>query len=120
MIIDSSNGTRLLVNTDTVRIDKYQKENGNGARVYAVMEMINDGKEMVFTSFIDSDDCLTQHGGTLLVLFSDKTTQPYFWSMDGGKLYDAQGQWLCGYLIGTLEVYQKNKEKEKANPRISM
>ena len=122
LITDGASGTRLLVNTDSIRIDKYKKDNGtNGARVYAVMEMINNGEEVVFTSFIDSDDCLVQQGGALLVVFPDKSTQTYFWSMDGSKIYDAEGQWLCGYLIGTLEVYQQNKEKEsKKKPKVTM
>ena len=121
LIIDGSQGTRLLVDTDSVGIDKYQKENGPGARVYATMEMLNGNDEVVFRSIIDADDCLTQHGGTLVTIYPDKSTSSYFWSMEGSKLYDAEGQWLCGYLIGTLEVLQKNKEKEdKKKPKVTM
>ena len=122
LIIDGSQGTRLLVDTDSVGIDKYQKENGSGARVYATMEMLNGNDEVVFRSIIDADDCLSkQEGGTLVNIYSDRTTASYFWSMNGSKLYDAEGQWLCGYLQGTIEVYQKNKEKEdKKKPKVTM
>ena len=121
MITDGASGTRLLVDTDSVGIDKYQKENSNGARVYATMEMLNGDSEFVFRSIIDADDCLTQHGGTLVNVYPDKSTTSYFWSMEGSKLYDAEGQWLCGYLIGTLEVLQKNKEKEvKKKPKVTL
>ena len=120
MIVDSTDGTRLLVDTDTVKMDKYQRNDGtNGMYVFAKMSMIINGNEGIFVAFIDSDECLSkQAGGKLVNVYPDKSTNTYFWSMDGARMYDAEGQWLCGYLIGTLEVYQKNKQK--VNPKSTM
>ena len=112
LVTDGAEGTRLLVDTDSVRIDKYQKEKEVGARIYATMEMINNGEEAVFVAVIDADQCLgTQRGGLLLNVYDNKSISNFFWSMDGGKLYDAEGQWLCGYLQGSVETYLKNKQK---------
>lgn len=113
MIVDSSGGTRLLVEVDSVAIDSYTKaDKSNGTRVYATMEFLSEN-EIVFTAVIDAEDCLVREAGPLLNVYTDKASNIFFWSMKGGKMYDAQGQWLCGYLQGTLENYKKQNKQNK-------
>lgn len=111
LIVDSTSGSRLLVDADSVRIEKYKKSDGPSTQIYATMDMMDQTGETVFVSVIDAKECLNQNGGVLVLFYNDKSTATYFWSGDGNKMYDAQGQWLCGYLKGYLESNAKNKKQ---------
>ena len=118
MIVDSDTGSRLVIDVDSIVIDGYTKPNGqDGTRIHATMATITDEGDIPFRSVIDADECLTQQGGRLVNVYADNSTNSYFWSMSGQKMYDAQGQWLCAYLETTLEIYQKKQEKSKSKPK---
>jgi hypothetical protein len=53
--------------------------------------------------------------GPIVNVYKDGTSNTFFWSKDGGKMYDGQGQWLCGFLKATINQYQKEKTQPKAS-----
>lgn len=118
LVSDSdSNDIRLLVDVDTVLIDKYDKHNTGKKtdyRVSSTMTYISDNSEVNFLVIIDADDCLRKGAGALASRTAGETESKIsFWSSQGQTMRDAQGQWMCGYLKGTLEVTQP-KPKEKS------
>ena len=113
MVTDSTDATRLLVDVDTVKFEKYTRADKTvSARVYAIMEFLSDS-EILFTAVIDTEDCIVREAGPLVNIYADGTNSTFFWAMRGTKMYDAQGQWLCGYVKGVLKQTQKQKPKSK-------
>lgn len=114
LIIDSTTNTRLLVDVDSVKIENYKKGDTTGVSIGATMSLVSNQDETVFVSIIDAEGCISkQQGGALINIYADKSTNQYFWSIDGDKMYDAQGQWLCGYLLGAINTYQKQQSKRR-------
>lgn len=112
IVADSADGSRLLVDVSTVNVEKYKKgDKLEGIRIYAVMSYIAKSEEFVFTSTIDVGECLGKRSGSLISK-SKNSIDTYFWSFEGNKMYDAQGQWLCGIVIGGMETAQKKKEQK--------
>ena len=116
LVTDSSDGTRLVSDVDSVRIDKYTKpDKTTGARIYSTMDFISNNEELVFSAVIDAQDCVDHGAGPIVNVYKDGTSNTFFWSKDGGKMYDGQGQWLCGFLKATINQYQKEKTQPKAS-----
>lgn len=116
LVTDSSDGTRLLVDVDTVQVDKYNKGKSEGTRIHAVMSYLDNSQEYLFTAIIDAHECLEKKSGVLVNVNSKGKSNTYFWSEKGNKMYDAQGQWLCGFLIGSIDAAQKKKQSAPAVP----
>ena len=113
-IIDSEIGTRLMVNVDSVRIDKYYRgKDKNGARVYAVMSYTKNSDTKAFASIIDAQECLEKNSGTLVNVYDDGSKGSFYWTMDGPLMYDAQGQWLCGFLNNVVQNLQDEYQQKK-------
>lgn len=115
-ITDSELGTKLMVNMDSIRIDKYSKgKDQNGARIYAIMSYTKDKNETSFASIIDAHECLEKNSGILLNIYNDGTKGSFYWSSEGALMYDAQGQWLCDYLIGVVKSSYDSQQNQKLN-----
>lgn len=116
LVEDATNGLRLVVDVDSVRVQSYTKEGGVASMaVTAKMSYITqDNEPLVFLSGIDGNDCVYQGGGSIVNVYADRSESNYFWSFKGGKIYDAQGQWLCAYLIDYVEKADKKTKKKPA------
>lgn len=116
-VVDSVNGGRLLIDKESINFSNYTKENGDvGHRVAGVVQFVKEGS-LPYTIVIDTDECLDKGNGILLSLYGDGVNVIDFWTMDGDKVYDAEGQFLCGWTIGTIQKLQKQngaKPKEQA------
>lgn len=122
MIIDSADDSRLLVDTESIVIEGYVTNSGdNSARIFATMKIFTeDQEELPMIAVIDGTECVKQQGGKLIAIIDQEGNGlTYFWSMKGGKMYDSQGQFLCGYFLGTLEQYSEDRNQDK-NPKITM
>lgn len=125
MLADSQDGQRLIVDVDSANIDKYTKNVKTkevGIRVRASMMYIDPNVQTrPFISAIDGDDCIYRQAGSIVNVFDKKTVDTYFWSMQGTKMYDTQGQWLCNFLVTAVEYHdsvEKSKPKSKQKIRI--
>ncbi len=78
-----------------------------------MVQFVKEGS-VPFTIVIDTDECLDKGNGILMSLYSDGVNVTDFWTMDGDKVYDAEGQFLCGWTIGTI---QKLKKQNDAKPK---
>jgi hypothetical protein len=106
-VVDSVNGVRLLIDKDSIKFSNYTKENGDvGHRVAGVVQFVKEGSNP-YTIVIDTDECLTNSNGVLISLYGDGINTTDFWTLDGDKVYDAEGQFLCGWTIGTLQKLKK-------------
>lgn len=96
-VMDSTEKQRLVVDVDTVDFQSYIHDNISYVRIYATMAYIGPQVLPPFVVSIDVDDCLKEKTGILANYLQDGSYQLYYWKMNGKKMYDAQGQWLCGY-----------------------
>lgn len=119
MITDGIDSSRLLVDSESVVIEKYGTDSdNNNVRIHATMKLFVDQEIVIMVAVIDGTECVMQQGGQLSNIISDDgSTLNYFWSMQGNRLYDAQGQWLCGYFLGTIEQYSNEQD---STPKITM
>lgn len=119
VVTDGNSGTRLLADIDSVRFDSYERAlNEHSTRVYATMQYVNGEISDPFIAVIDVVDCMTKQNGLLINKYSGGKTHSYFWDVNGTKLYDAQGAWLCGLSITVAEEFKK--ENSKSKKKISM
>ncbi len=113
MVTDSSDGARLVADADSVEIKEYNKGSEKAVGIFVNMQYVSSGEaNTVFVTAIDVQECLIKKGGTLVNAFGSGKTTTYFWSLDGGKMYDAQGQWMCGYVMGLLKAGDKRVNKK--------
>lgn len=122
LVEDAANGTRLLVDTDSVKITPYSKNSkGDSIAVSARMVYYGPNNDIVeFVTGVDAEDCLTKNGGTIVNVYPDRSQSSYFWSASGSKLYDAQGQWLCMVFLKAADTpvsQPKSKSKSKKEPK---
>ena len=111
VIGDSNTGSRLLVDASTFNLDKTKSGKYN---VYALMKIVNTDKLPSFLAVIDGVQCLSNKSGNLVMVYEKQESIELYWSINGDKLYDMSGAWLCGKL--NAEIYQnstKKKEPEK-------
>lgn len=108
MVTDSNSGTRLVADVDSVKFDKYNKGNSQGHRAMVTMQYVTGEYTEPFLVIIDIDECIQKKSGVLVSKRGD-SQQIYFWTNEGNKMYDAQGQWLCGFTIGSIEALKNKK-----------
>ena len=122
LVEDAANGTRLLVDTDSVKLTPYSRNSTDDSiAISARMVYYGANNDVVeFITGIDAEDCLTKSGGTIVNIYPDKSQSSYFWSASGNKLYDAQGQWLCSVFLKTVDtpvkqpkIKSKSKQESK-------
>jgi hypothetical protein len=111
-IIDNDQGTRLVADLDTVKFSTYEFEGATKNRITATMRFIMENSA-AWVAVIDTDECVTRRRGMLVTVFNDNITKQYFWDDKGATMYDAEGQWLCGYTIGYKSRHQKNVDATK-------
>ena len=119
MVTDSSDGVRLVADVDSIDIRGYNKGTEKATGIFVVMRYVStETNSAKFMAAIDVEECLVKKGGTLVNADGNGKVATYFWSLDGDKMYDAEGQWMCGYLIGIV----KNSEKRaiQAQPKVTM
>jgi len=115
-VTDSSSGLRLVADIDSVVVDKYKTTSGaESVRIYGVMQYVGDDTPP-FTSIIDVTECFAKQRGTMVVVFQDKTSKVYFWDGKGNKMYDAQGQFLCGFAIGLRDKAESREQQGSTTP----
>lgn len=114
-IADSSDGIRLSVDVSTLKVDTYPKQNAVGWRVSATMLYSGERTLPPFIAVIDADDCMQRGGGVLVNILSDADTTTYVWDSNGTKMYDAQGQFLCGWLLKKIEMNRQEKQQNNTN-----
>jgi len=112
MLTESADGTRLIVDVDSVKISKYSETNDNLA-AHAKMKYIGVTNEpLVFLSFIDVEDCLVRGSGKITNIIGTDTNV-YFWTSDRKRMYDIQGQYLCLVVLEVIENINKKEKKSK-------
>ena len=115
LLTDAENGTRLVVDTDSIMLTPYNDVKGEKSiAVSAKMAYIDSQESLQFISGIDGNECVYKGAGTIVNIFPDKTKNGYFWSLKGSKLFDAQGSWLCEYLVRYADQVDKQKNKQPA------
>ena len=113
MVTDSSDGARLVADADSVEIKEYNKGSEKAVGIFVNMQYVSSGEaNTVFVTAIDVEECLIKKGGTLVNAYKSGATSTYFWSLDGPKMYDSQGQWMCGYVMGLLKSGDKRVNKK--------
>ena len=113
MVTDSTDGSRLVADVDSVEIKGYNKGSVKATGIFVNMQYVSSGEtNPVFVTAIDVEECLIKKGGTLVNAYKSGTTSTYFWSLDGPKMYDSQGQWMCGYVMGLLKSGDKRVNKK--------
>jgi len=122
LIQDSETGSRLIADLNSVDVTNYTKNEKTkelGIRAHGHMQIVEvNGSTGVFTAIIDVEDCIQRQAGPIVNLYSDGTSNTYFWSYNGERLYDAQGRWLCAIVLIANEKVQKQRSKEK--PKYTM
>lgn len=115
-VTDSDSGIRLVADVDSIVVDKYKTSSGaESARIYGVMQYVGDDT-LPFTSIIDVTECFAKQRGTMVVVYRDNTSKVYFWDGKGNKMYDAQGQFLCGFAIGLRDkTYEKQRHQDSSS-----
>ena len=113
MVTDSDVGARLIADIDSVQIKEYNKGTKKGTGIFVNMQYVN--ANLIFVSAIDVEDCLLKQQGTLINAYPSGKADTYFWSIDGDKMYDAEGQWMCGVVVGML-----NNTKKQTKPKVTM
>jgi outer membrane lipoprotein-sorting protein len=94
----AAGGGRLQADLESVTIDKYSKtSDGEGMVTTVVMRYLDKEPTASFLVAVDVEECLTREGGTVVIALPDNSTKTYQWSPDSKMMYDAQGQFLCGY-----------------------
>lgn len=112
LVVETKDGYRIIANKDTYRFDKYDNDK---YRAHVVMQIIGDNENSEpFITAIDVDDCVNNQAGALVNVFPDKSKKSYFWSVNGSKIYDAQGAWLC---LVTIEMIRNVNEKKQKNKK---
>lgn len=122
LLTDATNGVRMVVDVNSSKLTPYVKPDGaKSIAVSARMAYIDQTESLQFVAGIDGDECVYNGAGTIINIFPDQTKNNYFWSAQGTKLYDAQGSWLCNYLISFVEKQSNNPEvKQRSKPKISI
>lgn len=111
-IASAVNGEKLIASVESIDVEKYTNSEGKeGYLASAIMRYVGKDYIAPFLAAIDVEECLTKNSGVLIVALPDNTTKKYFWS-DGKMMYDAQGQFLCGY------VKEKYQQRKPAKPKI--
>ena len=111
VVTDSGDGVRLIADIDSVQLKEYNSGTKKSTGIFVNMQYVNT--DFVFVSAIDVEECLLKQRGTLVNAYENGKSNSYFWTVDGNKMYDAQGQWMCGVVIGILNNNKKS-EKPKA------
>lgn len=105
LVSNTDQGDRLIADIDSVEFKPYTIQTPNdGMRVAAIM--MYTGKEFLppFMVSLDSKQCIEDQGGVLINNFGEGEPKVYQWTSTGKRMYDAQGQWLCGYLKAKLRL----------------
>ena len=113
VVTDSGDGVRLIADVESVKVKEYKKGTKKGTGIFVNMQYVNT--DLVFVSAIDVEECLLKQRGTLINAYPSGESNTYFWDISGDKMYDAQGQWLCGAVYGIL----KNNKKQ-TKPKVTM
>jgi hypothetical protein len=113
VVTDSGDGVRLIADVESVKVKEYKKGTKKSTGIFVNMQYVNT--DLVFVSAIDVEECLLKQRGTLINAYPSGESNTYFWDISGDKMYDAQGQWLCGAVYGIL----KNNKKQ-AKPKVTM
>lgn len=104
-------GRRLLINIDTLQSAQVS---GYPAFVEATVQVISPNADESFTgdAKIDRETCIKSNNGNLELLLPDSPKpQELFWDVNGTRLYDSVGKFLCGALRASLN------ESSKAAPQ---
>jgi len=108
-VADSQDGTRLIVDINSITLDEYD---ANKQRVYANMRYISSTEAYdAFITVIDAKECVTKQSGTMFNIYSNGDKQEFFWSVDGNKMYDNQGKFLCLVLFKALDKHKSNNTR---------
>jgi hypothetical protein len=113
VVTDSGDGVRLIADIDSIKVKEYNRGTKKATGIFANMQYVNT--DLIFVSAIDVEECLLKQRGTLINAYPSGQSNTYFWDINSDKMYDAQGQWLCGVVIGIL----KNNNKQP-KPKATM
>lgn len=104
----SVDGILLSADIDSVSLGRV--DGLGGVSVFGVMKY--SGKEYLppFIALISVKECVDSGKGTLYNMFFDNTAQEHTWAMDGKAMFDAQGQFLCGFTKEVLKSRQPNND----------
>jgi hypothetical protein len=112
VVTDSKTGERLLADLESIKVDNYTTSTGGtSVRMSSTMTFVGEGDSDPFTAIIDVKECFSRKRGILVNVYKDQSHKTYFWDENGSKMYDAQGQFLCGFAIGMREEAQKSKKQ---------
>lgn len=105
-VAKSTTGVQLMADIDTITAlvsPSSQDVTIEGTMTYT-------GKESVppFKARIDARQCFEHQKGDLINIFVDGKELKNKWSVDGRKMTDAQGQFLCAFTIEVLRTYERN------------
>jgi len=108
-VSDSQDGTRLIVDINSITLDEYDTDK---QRVYANMRYITPTEAHdPFITVIDAKECVTKQSGKMFNIYSNGDKQEFFWSVDGNKMYDNQGKFLCLVLFKALDKHKSNNTR---------
>jgi len=117
-LLSDGGNARLLVDTSSFRVDN---SNADGPAIAAKFRYFNDGQMLtpfVFATFAET--CVSKAGIIYSRNFKDGawvTTNTYFWSADGSRMYDEAGKFLCLLLE---KLVQKSSSKDASKSKITL
>ena len=98
--LEDTEAARLIVDVDTVDIDSYGK---NKFRVWGEFRLLGAKINLPkFISVIDGDECVAKNAGTIFFIIDEDNISENFWSLNGNKLHDSIGVFLCSTLQQTI------------------
>lgn len=117
-IMDATDGTRMLVDSDSWIVDKDDQNKNSPYYLVALFKFAGEGK--IGESFIyvtEAKSCDKGRGELMYrTRVGDKweTKATYWFESDGHKMYDAGGKALCD--IFTVRAREMKERKAKQNP----
>lgn len=118
LVTDSAGGSRLIADADSFKIEKYNKTaTDESYRALAKMSMIQNNTETVVLVIIDALECANTGSGLMVTkVVETNETLTHFWTVDGPKMYDAQGVWLCGKVLQVIKQPKTQKKPTTKQP----
>lgn len=98
---DANYPGRTLIDADSmIRIFNKDYKNDKSSLFKARIRVIGTNAnppDWDATVVIDFDQCLKSKNGNMLFMPDGENHQKYFWDINGSRMYDYVGAWMCGF-----------------------
>jgi hypothetical protein len=112
LVQESDSGSRLLVDVDSYKRD-IKGDDGTTFAGALFRFFIKGEAGAPFAFLVETESCKSMNGQLISRKWENGkwvTTEKYWWSKDGNKMYDSGGTLLCG-------AYNQSKTTTETNPK---